>query len=539
MRTQKSTLKTVSGQCKTAMKKLLTYSIVLLLYACGGTTHNNKSSELFPIKEFGKWGYINSVGETTIKCQFDAAEYFSERLAAIRIDSLWGFIDTTGTIIIEPKFYKVTQFSDGLCYVTIPKDTTFQNAFIRTDGSIAFIDTFQYTGYFNNGRATALVNEEVCIIDKSGKIVINTHYPYGSGSAFHEGIVHVWGGGDRDTTKYYDTSGNIIAVLKGMGYGEFSEGLALVRINDSPCYIDRTGKVKVRPKNQDLTYFNFSDGLAQAVIAGSDHKTGFIDTSGNIVIPVSYNYISDFKEGLAVYWDKDGCGLIDKREKVVMKPQFKQLGYEGFSKGLWRAIQDHQWGYINHKGEFVWKAETGLEYAKLDLSKWKLDTLKITSPLQADRDAADDNFPRKQTFASLHQLSLKVDTTDVTVYADRYFAYKLYLINASKDTVHIPVQDGRVKIIQQAKNKKGDWQDIENFINSFCGNSYYSIPFAPNEFQIFATPIFKGEFKTQLRFKLELGKKIIYSTSYIGQINYGQLLTPKDKDKTGIAVWTN
>ncbi|MES2691581.1 MAG: hypothetical protein V4658_14330, partial [Bacteroidota bacterium] len=130
-------------------------------------------------------------------------------------------------------------------------------------------------------------------------------------------------------------------------------------------------------------------------------------------------------------------------------------------------------------------------------------------------------------------------TVDLTVFADKYFANKLYLINASKDTVNIPAQDGRIKIIQQAKNKNGEWQDIENFINSFCGNSYYTLRLAPNEFQIFATPIFKGEFKTQLRFKLEIDKQIIYSNLYSGQINQGQLLNPNDKDKTGIAVWTN
>ncbi len=517
------------------MKRLLTYSILLLLFACGQTTDSNKPGGLFPIKEFGKWGYINSDGQTVIKCQFDGVGEFSDGLASILIDTVWGFIDSTGKIVIEPKYYRVGQFSDGLCNVTIQKDTFFQNAFIRTDGSIAFFTDYKNVGTFYNGRAEVEINEEVCYLNKKGEVVINTHFPYSSGR-FFEGIAVVWSG---DSSKYIDTIGNTIRFFKEMNSNNFSEGLAIVQENGSNFYIDKSGKKKINLERQDLTYFDFSDGLAQAVIAGSDHKAGFIDTLGKLVIPIQYHDIRDFKEGLAAFREKDGWGFIDKTGKVVIKPQFEQIEYKGFSNGLCRAKKNHQWGYINKKGEFVWKEQVGLEYTKLDLSKWNLDTLEISKPLYSDKYAGSDNYPRKQTFASLNQLTLKVDTADLTVFADKYFGYKLYLINASQDTVNIPSQDGRIKIIQQAKNKNGEWQDIDNFINSFCGNSYYTLRLAPNEYQIFATPIFKGEFKTLLRFKLEIDEQIIYSNLYAGRINYGQILNPNDKNKTGVAVWTN
>jgi len=520
----------------TTMKRLLTYSILLLLFACGQSTDIKKQSGFFPIKEFGKWGYINSTGETVIKCQFERAGQFSEGLASILVDTVWGFIDTTGKIVVAPKFYRVSQFSDGLCNVTIQQDTVFQNAFIRADGSIAFITPYEEISSYNDGRATVKINEEVCILDKSGKIVFNTHYPYGGGTQFKDGIVMVWTG---HSSKYIDTNGKIIATFPEMGNDEFSEGFARVRTGDKCFYIDKTGKPKIILKNTELTYFSFSDGLAQAVIAGYDHKAGFIDTTGELIISTQYHDIRDFKEGLAAFRDKDDWGFIDKKGNIIIKPQFEQIEYKGFSNGLCRVKQNHQWGYINQKGEFVWKEQVGLEYTKLDLSKWNLDTLEITKPLYADKYAGRDNFPRKQTFISLNQLTLKIDTADLTVFADKYFAFKLYLINASKDTVNITAQDGRIKIIQQAISRNGEWQDIDNFINSFCGNSYYTLRLAPNMFQIFATPIYKGEFKTLLRFKLELDNQEIYSNHYKGQINYGQLLNPKDTNKTGIAVWTN
>lgn len=507
------------------MIRQIIISISLLLFGCSQKPVN-KTTGFFPIKEYGKWGYINSDGQTVIKCQFDWAGQFSNGLAAFLKDTLYGFIDTTGKVVIEPKFYKVGQFSDGLCNVTIKKDTTYQNAFIRTNGSIAFTFTYEEVGDFNDGRAMVKINEEVCFIDKTGKVVFNTHFPYGSGSQFHEGIAMVWTG---DSSKYIDTAGNIIAAFPQMGNEVFSEGLAKVRSGEKCFYIDKTGKPKINLINTELTYFSFSDGMAQAVIRGSDHKAGFIDTSGKLVIPIQFNDVRDFKEGLAAFRDKCAWGFIDKQGKVAIKPQFEQIENEGFFNGLCRAKQNHQWGYINKKGEFVWKEQVGLEYTKLELSKWELDTLEISTPLYPDKYAGRYNYPRKQKFASLNKLTLKVETADLTVFSDKYFAHKLYLINASKDTVNIPVQDGRIKIIQQAKNINGAWQDIDYFINSFCGNSYYKFQLAPNEFQIFATPIFKGKFKTQLRFKLEIDKQIIYSNHYSGQINLGQLINLNDK----------
>ena len=510
------------------MKRLLTFSTLILLFACSHTKDYNKSSGLFPIKEFGKWGYINTDGQTVIKCQFDEAGQFSEGLAAILVDTVWGFIDTTGKIVIEPKYSSVAQFSEGLCFVTIQKDTIFQNAFIRTNGTIAFITDHEYVGSFYNGRAEVEIDNEICYFNKKGEIAINTHYPYSEGR-FHDGIAKVWSG---DSSKYIDTTGKTIALFPGISNDNFSEGLARISLNGESFYIDNLGKKKIIPQNSHLTFFSFSDGMAQVTISGSDHQTGFINKTGKLVIPIQYHDIRDFKEGLAAFEENNVWGFIDKTGKTVIEPQFEQIEYEGFSKGLCIAKQNHQWGYINKKGEFIWKEQVGLEYTKLDLSKWELDTLETNNALFAGKKAVSDNFPRKQIFPSLNQLTLKVDTVDLTVFADKYFAHKLYLINASKDTVNIPAQDGHIKIKQQAKNKKGEWQDIEYFMNSFCGNSYHTLSLTPNQFQIFATPIFKGDFNTQLRFKLKIEKQIIFSNIYTGQINFSQLLSPKNDEES-------
>ncbi|MFZ6009559.1 MAG: WG repeat-containing protein [Bacteroidota bacterium] len=76
---------------------------------------------MFPVKEYGRWGYINGDGIEVIECKFDYAARFYEGLAAVKVDSLWGFIDQTGKMIILPKFIIPDErfidhhrFSDGL-----------------------------------------------------------------------------------------------------------------------------------------------------------------------------------------------------------------------------------------------------------------------------------------------------------------------------------------------------------------------------------------------------------------------------------------
>lgn len=532
------------------MKRLIIVYVSLLLFSCS-RREKYEPYALFPIKEYGKWGYINANGKKIIQCQFDWAGKFSEGLAPILKDTLYGFIDTLGKVIIEPKFYRVEHFSDGLCYVTLKKDTTFQFAFINTNGNIAFITPHKGIAPFSYNRAAVSINDEVCFIDKTGKVVINTHFPYGSGGQFHDGIAMVWGGTagwvekedgskawEGDTTKYIDTTGNPVIIVSGMGYDDFSEGLTMIPVNGKRCYVDKTGKSKICPERQDLYYRNFSDGMAEAIPSGYESKSGFIDTTGKLVIPIIYDFILNFNEGLAAYEDTGKWGFIDKKGKIAIKPQFDYIEFEGFKNGLCKVKQDHQWGYINKNGEYVWKEQIGIQYEKLDYSKWDLDSFTINAPLFSEI-MASDNIPRKKHFKEYRELTLSVDTVDLTVFQDKYFGYKVYLINSSVDTIRIPAQDGRIKLIQQALNSKGEWQDIENFMNSFCGNSYHTIKLLPDYYQTFACPIYRGAIKTRIRLKLELYNKSIYSNSFTGKINKGQFLDEKNKDKTTIGVWAN
>jgi hypothetical protein len=92
-----------------------------------------------------------------------------------------------------------------------------------------------------------------------------------------------------------------------------------------------------------------------------DEKTGlwgFMNQSGEIVIPCQWKMASKFREGLAKIVDGNNrCGFIDKTGKLVLPCQWKNALW--FSEGL-AGVQDdnEKWGFIDKTGQvvipFIW-----------------------------------------------------------------------------------------------------------------------------------------------------------------------------------------
>jgi hypothetical protein len=77
---------------------------------------------------------------------------------------------------------------------------------------------------------------------------------------------------------YIDKTGKVVINPQFDNFGQFSEGLANVRIGHKEGYIDKTGKFVINPQFDDVG--PFSDGLAPIRIG---YKLGYIDKTGKIV----------------------------------------------------------------------------------------------------------------------------------------------------------------------------------------------------------------------------------------------------------------
>ena len=102
----------------------------------------------------------------------------------------------------------------------------------------------------------------------------------------------------------------------------------------------------------------FSDGLALVAVgrygsSWNNLKYGFIDMTGELVIPAQYDYASDFNDGIAaVYMQKDrGWGFIDKTGELVIPLMYESAS--NFTEGLAAVCLDGKWGYIDEAGEVI------------------------------------------------------------------------------------------------------------------------------------------------------------------------------------------
>src|SRR5688572_30172720 len=76
-------------------------------------------SQLYPIRDHGKYGYMNPQGELTIPVMYDNAQFFYEGLAAVKVNGKYGFIDNLNKMIIAPEYDTTLYFSEGWCAVGI------------------------------------------------------------------------------------------------------------------------------------------------------------------------------------------------------------------------------------------------------------------------------------------------------------------------------------------------------------------------------------------------------------------------------------
>jgi len=108
--------------------------------------------------------------------------------------------------------------------------------------------------------------------------------------------------------------------------------------------------------------------------------------------------------------------------------------------------------------------------------------------------------------------------------------FSCYLINTTDSTFNASRQDMSLIMIQEALDKDGNWQPIEYWVYSGCGNSYfYPLELIPNTCVLVPIIKYTGDYETKIRLKFKYDKKVIYSTSFNGSIQKSQF---KKESKT-------
>jgi hypothetical protein len=280
-------------------------------------------------RESGPWGYIDKTGKIVIPLQFEAAQPFSEGLAAVKLDKKFGFIDSGGRMVIQPRFDWVRSFQSGRASVKVGNDW----GFIDSGGAEVGPMTYAFTQSFSGSRAPVGIRgtKKTGVVDLSGQLVIAPEFD--GIASFSEGVAKATRDGKFG---YIDLSGMVVAPFEFDRAFEFQNGRALARREATKQwgFIDKTGAFAALP-DFDLI-FQPSEGLS--LVVDKQRRNGVIDTDGRIVVPPQFAHAGsgalplesgsayEFREGLLPVSKGDGFGYIDRQGTFIIQPQFVAAG---------------------------------------------------------------------------------------------------------------------------------------------------------------------------------------------------------------------
>ena len=133
-----------------------------------------------------KWGYVDTSQVWIIRPQFDAALAFSEGLApAMREPDGWGFIDRQGEWVIQPQYAAAGSFSEGTAAVNVGGVFTARMGasptilgghwkyIDRNDSTIVRVDSLGrgVAEGFQGGIARIITDGEFWYIDRQGRVI--------------------------------------------------------------------------------------------------------------------------------------------------------------------------------------------------------------------------------------------------------------------------------------------------------------------------------------------------------------------------------
>ncbi len=284
-----------------------------------------------------KWGIIDFAGKEIIPLKYDRIDFFHEGFAAVELNNKRGFVDVTGTEVIPLIYDRIDFFHEGFAAVRLNNKW----GFIDVTGKEVVAINYDRIDFFHEGLAAVLKKGKCGFVDTNGIEIIPLKYD-GSGR-FHEGFAAV---STNDKWGFVDTNGIEIIPLKYDVIRRFNEGFAAVSTNDKWGFIDATGK-EVIPLIYDKV-IDFNDGIALVLLENNEIC---IDKTGKEIIHFkNYKFISQFYNGLAAveYQKSYGYGLIDKYGKEIIPIKYDEVNH--FSEGLAAVLKKGKWGFVDTNG---------------------------------------------------------------------------------------------------------------------------------------------------------------------------------------------
>lgn len=380
--------------------------------------------------------FITFAITTIVSCS--EKQKFDGYLYPIKENGLYGYIDSVGNRIMEPKFLWLSTFHDGLAmavvdtiYRSIPDSIAYEVG--ERDTIVNIFRMYLKYGYIDKAGKFVIKPTFIAYIDmpQIGFVAsdmskckyILSKYTFHNKRAIYSDTV-TWKDG------YIDTKGNIIIEARFFYSEPFSEGLAVV--GDAVAEPIYTNKACINP---------------------SKIRSAYIDTLGNNVTDFKYETLTPFRSGR-------GVGSFKKINKETIILEDTTFEYETYSQPRFLINKEGQeikelnfvnvyYGFSKDgisltSDEFLWKLRGQMSFNYIDIDGNYLEPLKGLTEFQMDSLRRCDDI--------LQVLPDNASIVDATYFGDGF-------TGISPDSTHWFVMDRYLLI-----HGYGNMSIFENFM---------------------------------------------------------------------------
>lgn len=383
----------------TMLKKTISALFVACIMVIGAAA----AGTIFPVTRtdidgVSRSGYLDEEGRTVLSFAYAQAGEFADcGLAAVE-DEKWqtAVIDREGRLVIpytaspvsvdfsedmvayryaDHSVYYTLQgelvgsyagaldfFSDGLLLCKSPASGLY--SYVRQDGTAAFEGEYSDAGVFLNGRALVRTTDGAYLaIDTQGQTLytLEHHITPSYMTIFGTDTVVLSDGTNQ--ALYSLESGSYITDFLYNTISEFHGGVAMVRQANRWGLMDTTGKLLTPPTYYYLSYMG--DGLYAA--RSEDGSAAAVDANGNIAYR-TLSYVGGFDElryGLAWHGTSDGSLIFFKKNGGYFASLKNAENPTLLSENVVRVTQDGKQKYVNlSDGRTLFEQPTSFDLGK-------------------------------------------------------------------------------------------------------------------------------------------------------------------------------
>ena len=294
-----------------------------------------------PVKKNNKWFFINRQGQI-ISAAYEEVNELSSQLYVVKQNGKYGAIDYLGQAVIEPKFQKLGDFKNDFAYYV----ENGKYGFVSKSGLVQEAE-FEWISDFNE-YYTAIVKKanHYGIINSQGAVVLEPEYDLVLRTAGNVFILV-----KNSMYGFYSGTGCFISpvvydFLKEKPVEFYTNGTSYKLLHkNEQAMIDANGRITIDFGVYDEVHFA-SNGLLRVK---RKNKFGYADRKLNLIIPFKYNEAGDFTDSVAIVKLKDNISLINVAGKEIYS---SEDDIEKLSTNFY-IVGDGNKDIINRKGEKV------------------------------------------------------------------------------------------------------------------------------------------------------------------------------------------